>query len=220
MASSCCSANTASRLLPWSSSGFPGDMCCGSGDCVCCCRLAFDMALSPAERDRICCSFSRDSMSIGAIALPGTGWSGGPSTTDVTAVGDVGAEVDEALRALAARRAARRSIGVRNGPGTVDGSEFSVLMCGEDSGGVAEVIEVECVSDCEVLDEVRGVSEGVGVMDTFFSVLIAMPVTRGGPEARGGVGSGSGTLGGRSVGAAERAALAAGRPPALRGAGI
>ena len=93
-------------------------------------------------------------------------------------------------------------------------------MCGEDSGGIAEVIEVECVLDCKVLDKVRGVSEGVGVMDPFFSVLITMPVTCGGPEACGGVGSGLGALRGHSISTAERVALAAGQPPALHGVGI
>jgi hypothetical protein len=197
MAPSCCSANTALRLLFWFSRDFCGDVGCGNMDCVCCCMLASDMALIPAEIDRICCSLSRASTSIGAIALPDIGWSGDLSITDATAVGDVDAAADDAtLRALAARSAARRSIGVRSGPGAViGGSVFSVLICGVDSGGV--VTAVEFVSDCEVADEARGVSEGVGVTDAFFSVLMAKVVTRGSAEAGGGgVGSGSGTLGG------------------------
>jgi hypothetical protein len=75
-------------------------------------------------------------MSIGAVALPGTGSSGGTSVVGATAVGDVDTVVGDAvLRALAARIAARRSIGVRGGPGAVDCSIFSVFILGVDSGG-------------------------------------------------------------------------------------
>lgn len=75
-------------------------------------------------------------MSIGAIALPGTGSTGGTAAVGATAVGDVDIVAGDAVpRALAARIAARRSIGVRGGPGAVGGSIFSVFILGVDSGG-------------------------------------------------------------------------------------
>ena len=132
-------------------------------------------------------------------------------------MGDADTEVvDATLRVLAARSAARRSIGVRGGPAAVTGTGFSDGICGVDSGSGAGVTEAELVS---VFDDARGVSEGVGVMDSFFSVFTAVKATRGGADAGCGTGSGSGsgTLGRRSVVTAERAAFAAGRPADRRG---
>ena len=109
----------------------PGDPCdVKVGACVTCTGLALDLTLSPAENVRSCCNLSRDSRSIGAIALPGTGCSGGKSATGAVVVRGVETLGDDAeLRVLAARIAARRSIGVRSdGLETVDGSVFSTLM--------------------------------------------------------------------------------------------
>lgn len=90
---------------------------------------------------------------------------------------------DAVLRALAARSAARRSIGVRTGPVTVDGSVFSVFILGVDSGGGIGGAEAVWVSDCVLTDGAWGVSEGVGVMGLSFSDFTAMLVTQGGAEA-------------------------------------
>ncbi len=188
------------------------------GDCVACTGLAFDLALSPAENVRSCCNLSRDSRSIGAIALPGTGCSGGTSAGGAVAVRGVETLADDAeLRALAARIAARRSIGVRSGGlGTVDGSIFSTLICVVDNWGCIKGggAEAAWASDCDLMDDSWGVREGVGVKGLSFSVFTLKLFIRGGAEA--GTEAGSGSLGRRPVVAGRRATLARGRPDDLR----
>jgi hypothetical protein len=146
---------------------------------------------------------------MGASALPGTCLSGGTSSAGATALGDVDTEAgDAAVRARAARSAAMRSIGVRNGPGTVNDSFFSAFIGGEDTGRGAGGADTEWPSVCGVADDARYVSGGVGEIESF-SVFTTALATRGGAEAGGG--TGSGTLGGRRVIADQRETLAGGR---------
>ena len=189
------------------------------GDCVACTGLAFDdFALSPAENVKSCCNLSRDSRSIGAIALPGTGCSGGTSAAGAAVVVVVrGVETlgdDAELRALAARIAARRSIGVRGGgPGAVEVSVFSTLICVVDIwGGGAEIIA--WASDGDLMDDSWGVREGVGVMCLSFSDFSLKPFVCAGAEAD--TEAGSASLGRRSVVVRRRATLARGRPDDFR----
>ena len=122
---------------------------------------------------------------------------------------------DAELRALAARIAARRSIGVRGGgPGATDGSVFSTLIWVVDNGGCIEGggAEAAWASDCDLMDDSSwGVREGVGVMGLSFSDLSANLFVCGGAEA--GTEAGSGLPGRRS---SRRATLASGRPDDLR----
>lgn len=130
----------------------------------------------------------------------------------------VGTLADDAeLRALAARIAARRSIGVRSGgPGATNASFFSTLICVVDNGGSIEGggAEVAWASDCDLTDDSLGVREGVGVMGLSFSDFSVKLFVRGGAEA--GTEAGSGSLGRRLVVASRRATLASGRPDDLR----
>lgn len=130
----------------------------------------------------------------------------------------VGTLVDDVeLRALAARIAARRSIGVRSGgPGAVDGSVFSTLICGVDNGGCIEGggAETAWASDGDLMDDSWGVREGVGVICLSFSNFTVKLFKRGGAEA--GTEAGSGSLARRSVVMGSRATLASGRPDGLR----
>jgi len=133
------------------------------------------------------------------------------------AVGGVERLADVAeLRALAARIAARRSIGVRSGrPGVIDGSIFSTLICVVDNGGGIEGgAEAAWASDCDLTDDSWGVREGVGVMGLSFSDFSVKVFVRGGAEA--GTEAGSGSLGRRPVVASRRATLACGRPDDFR----
>ena len=135
-------------------------------------------------------------------------------------VGDADAELDDrASREPTARSAARRSIGVRCGTGTVNGSVFSVFIRGEASGGETGDAEVVWASDCEAaVDDTTGVSEGVGVMDLSRSTFTAVLVTCEGATASGGTGWGA--LGGRPVVAGWRGTLAGGRPVDFRATGM
>ena len=182
--------------------------------CVACTELTFDLALSPAENVKSCCNLSRDSRSIGAIALPGAGCAGGTSAAGAVVVRGVETLADDAeLRALAARIAARRSIGVRGGgPGADDVSVFSTLMdnWGCVKGGGAETA---WASDCDLMDDSWGVREGVGVMGLSFSDFSLKLFVRAGAEAGTEAGPG---LEWRSVVARRRATLARGRPDDLR----
>lgn len=162
---------------------------------------------------------SRDSISIGEIALPGTGCSGGTSAAGAVAAGGVETLADDAeLRAFAARIAARRSIGVRSGGlGTADGSVFSTLIRVVDDGGCIKggSAETAWASECDLMDDSWGVREGVGVMGLSFSDFTVKPFVHGGAEA--GTEAGPGSLGRRPVVVVgRRATLASGRPDDLR----
>lgn len=124
---------------------------------------------------------------------------------------------DAELRALAARIAARRSIGVRSGgPGAVGGSVFSTLICGVDNAGCIKGggAETAWASDCDLMDDSWGVREGVGVICLSFSDFTVKLFKRGGAEA--GTEVGSCRLAWRSVVVGRRATLASGRPDNLR----
>ena len=126
---------------------------------------------------------------------------------------------DEELRALAARSAARRSIGVRSGAGAVDGSVFSTFICGVANGGCIRGGGAEAVwaSDCDLMDDSWDVRECDGDMGLSFPDFIVKLVIRGGAEAgTGAAGPGSLGLGRHSVVASRRATLARGWPDDFR----